>query len=350
MVSEEPDWHCVGVRLLSCRVNRGSAAEVTLPQGTAPAPIASGHFPDRVYEFVWRNWNVVEPAELAKILGTSVENVDALAASMGLPPATMIPPEMKTRGYITLIRRNWHLLPYDQLLELVGMTPERLDFVLREDDMLWYKLGLLKPKCAPLCYHPPDEAALCRAAEIRRAVEEEFGDEVRRPAAEPRFDFVRQLNRPCRCVTPQQLEETRTGPLRLVYSYAAVYGDPLLNPALESLSRGIARAPRCRGGQRCLAARRSARLGAGGATFPEFGTDHPPHLANLRVLVERAQEIRYWRVSVHERAAGNARLLLPEPTRDGRRPGRRAHSPLHVASGGAPMDGRRPCARVPPGT
>ncbi len=142
--------------LLSCWINRGSAAEVTLPQGTAPAPIVSGHFPDRVHEFVWRNWNAVEPAALAKILGTSVENVDALAASMGLPPATMIPPEMKIRGYITLIRRNWHLLPYDQLLELVGMTPERLDFVLREDDMLWYKLGLLKPKCAPLCYHPPD--------------------------------------------------------------------------------------------------------------------------------------------------------------------------------------------------
>ena len=29
--------------------------------------------------------------------------------------------------------------------------------------------------------------------------------------------------------------------------------------------------------------------------------------------------------------------------------GKRVHGPLHVASGGAPMDGRRPCARVPPG-
>ena len=41
---------------------------------------------------------------------------------------------MKTRGYITLIRRNWHLLPYEQLLELVEMTPEQLAFTLREDD------------------------------------------------------------------------------------------------------------------------------------------------------------------------------------------------------------------------
>ena len=51
---------------------------------------------------------------------------------------------MNARGYVTLIRRNWHLLPYDQLLELLGMTPEQLAFTLREDDYLWIKLGSLK--------------------------------------------------------------------------------------------------------------------------------------------------------------------------------------------------------------
>ena len=66
---------------------------------------------------------------------------------------------MKQRGYITLIRRNWHLLPYDQLLELLEMTPERLAFALREDDFLWVKLGRLKPQCEPLRYRAPDEAA-----------------------------------------------------------------------------------------------------------------------------------------------------------------------------------------------
>ena len=115
---------------------RNGAAEPALPQGSAPAPIVSRHFPDRIHEFVWRNWNAVEPARLAKILGASVAEVSAIATSMGLPPAAAIPPEMKTRGYITLIRRNWHLLPYGQLLELVEMTPERLAFALREDDFL----------------------------------------------------------------------------------------------------------------------------------------------------------------------------------------------------------------------
>ncbi len=133
-------WTCV---FLSCGAGHGLAAEIVLPMGSAPAPIASRHFPDRVHEFVWRNWNAVAPSKLAKILGASAEEVAALAESMGLPPATAIPPEMKTRGYITLIRRNWHLLPYDQLLTLLGWDAQRLAYTLKEDDFLseaFYKM------------------------------------------------------------------------------------------------------------------------------------------------------------------------------------------------------------------
>ena len=87
------------------------AAESILPQGDARASLVSRHFPDRVHEFIWRNWNAVEPAKLANILGASVHDVTALAESMGLPPDATVPPEMRERGYATLIRRNWHLLP-----------------------------------------------------------------------------------------------------------------------------------------------------------------------------------------------------------------------------------------------
>jgi hypothetical protein len=99
-------------------------AEEVLPSGSAPPALVSGHFPDRMHEFVWRNWNAVAPAKLAIILGASVEEIVAVATSMGLPPDTTIPPQMTSRGYISLIRRNWHLLPYSQLLELVEMTSE----------------------------------------------------------------------------------------------------------------------------------------------------------------------------------------------------------------------------------
>src|SRR5207237_1786058 len=124
------------------------------------------------------------------IAGTSAREIDALAESMGLPPAAPVPADMLKRGYITLIRRNWHLLPYEQLLQLVEMTPARLAFALREDDCLWVKLGRLQPRCEPLRFRPPDEAARRRAGEIRSVVKAAFGDELRLPA-EPRFAFVR---------------------------------------------------------------------------------------------------------------------------------------------------------------
>src|SRR5437867_6075078 len=103
-----------------------SAQDMDLPQGDAPAALATPYFPDRVHVFVWRNWNVVPPEKLARIVGTSARHIKALAASMGLAPAAPVPPEMLKRGYITLIRRNWHLLPYEQLLQLVEMTPAQL--------------------------------------------------------------------------------------------------------------------------------------------------------------------------------------------------------------------------------
>ena len=275
--------------LLLCARAQGPVADVALPEGSAPAPIVSRHFPDRVHEFVWRNWNVVEPAKLAAILNTSVENVHALAGSMGLPPAGTIPPEMKSRGYITLIRRNWHLLPYNQLLTLLDMTPERLAFALREDDFLWIKLGGLKPKCEPIRYQPPDEAARVRAAEIRRVVEREFGPELRRPA-EPRFEFVRKLSAPLNSFSPPKPREDEPISLRMVYSYLALYGDPLLHPDLDPYPDGFLQRLSAVGVNAVWLHVVLRDLAPGGTAFPGFGLDHERRLANLRILVERARK------------------------------------------------------------
>ncbi len=272
---------------LVCWLSRSLAEETVLPHGNAPAAIVSRHFPDRVHEFVWRNWSVVELAKLAKVLGTSADNVSALAVSMALPPKPTIPSEMRSRGYVTLIRRNWHLLPYEQLLELLDMTAGQLAFTLREDDFLWVKLGRLKPKCDLLCYQPPDDAARRRAAEIRRVVELDFGEEISRPA-EPRFEFVRQLSKPLSSFSlPKPAEDPRVS-LRYVYSYLAVYGDPLLNPKLDPFPHGLLQ--RCSNvgvnGVWLHAVLRD--LAPGGETFPEFGTNSQVRLENLRALVRRA--------------------------------------------------------------
>ncbi|MCZ2078443.1 MAG: hypothetical protein LC130_26015, partial [Bryobacterales bacterium] len=154
-----------------------------------PPAIVSEYFPDRVHEFVFRNWTAVAPGKLAQVLGCSVKEIQSLAESMGLSPAVTVPREVADRSYTTIIKRNWHILPLKQLEQLVDMTSERVQFVLREDDMLWYKLGLLKPRCEPIAYRAPDEAARRRAAEIRALVENEFGKGVDRSIA-ARFQFV----------------------------------------------------------------------------------------------------------------------------------------------------------------
>jgi hypothetical protein len=206
---------------------------------------------------------------------------------MGLPPAQPISPEQKKRGYITVLRRNWHLLPYDQLLVVLDMPAEQLAYSLREDDFLFDKLGSLKPRCSPLRYVPPTEEARKGAGEIKRIVQETFGEEVREPC-QPRFRFVEELSQP-RESRPQPRREGKSlFSLRFIYSYFGLYGDPLATPELDPYPDGLLQ--------------RLADLGVNGVwmhtvlytlapskTFPEFGVGHETRLATLRKLVQRAK-------------------------------------------------------------
>jgi hypothetical protein len=262
-------------------------AEPALPEGAAKAPVEFPHFPDRLHAFVWRNWGLVEPERMGKVIGTAAKNVEDVARSMGLPVDPQVPPEMMSRGYLTLIRRNWHLLPYEQLLVLLDWTPRQLEYVLREDDFLWAKMGLLKPRCGRVTYRPPAEEAGKRTAEIRRFVEREFGDELAKPG-EPRFGFLRRFQRP---VPEAQTREVKTKPddgLRFIYSYFAVYGDPLSDPKLDPYPDALLKELSDLGVNGVWLHVVLRDLAPGGEAFPEFGRGHEKRLENLRALVRRA--------------------------------------------------------------
>ena len=104
------------------------------------------------------NWPVVPVARMAAVVGAQPADILRVGQAMGLGRPPRITPDQQRRSYITVIKRNWHLLPYEQLLELLGWTPEELAYTLREDDFLYIKLGSLKPNCEPLRYAPPDDA------------------------------------------------------------------------------------------------------------------------------------------------------------------------------------------------
>lgn len=212
------------------------AADV-LPKGTTKPALGSPWFPDRLHAFVWKNWESVPAERMAEVVGATPGQVRDIGRSMGLPPQGDIPRDFLTRGYISLIRRNWHLLPYDQLLTLLGWDAEKLSFTLREDDFLWVKLGSLKPECPPIRYEAPDTAVVRRCAEIRKIVTKTFGDELTKPA-EPRFSFIRDLSKPIHA-PPAAVRKDSREPLRYLYSYCAVYGDPLLYPELDPYPEGL---------------------------------------------------------------------------------------------------------------
>lgn len=290
------------MRLLKSLVLAASAILTTPPANAAepgaaktntPVPPAAlmKHFPSRTHAVVWRNWRAVEPEVIARVLGTSPDTLSAMAQSMGLPPAAPIPPEQKTKGYfwMTLCRRNWHLLPMDQLATLAGTSPDALMNFLRVEEMAnWIILGGFKPDCEPVRYAPPTEDIRRRASRIRDIVEESFDSELSRPD-EPRFAFVQRLSRPkTGAATHRQPEISRFSP-RFICSYLKIYGDPLMDPQIDMYPEGLLQRLAEVGVDGIWLYGVLRELAPGGQAFPEFGMDHETRQANLRTLVTRAR-------------------------------------------------------------
>ncbi len=258
-----------------------------LPEGPAPAPLPIPHVPDPLHAFVWRNWDVVPTARIAKVVGASEDQVRDLAESMGLAPEHAISRDREARQYLTVIRRNWHLLPYDQLLTLLDWPQERLETTLREDDFLWIKLGSLKPRCTPIRYAPPTPEARRREAQIKAIIQQEFGDELKRDA-EPPFAFLKRFRAPVEHPATLHTTTPNAPPaFRMAYSYFAVYGDPLLDPTLDPYPDELLRELSGQG-VNAVWLHIVLRQMAPSDQFPEFGQGHEQRLASLRKLVDRA--------------------------------------------------------------
>lgn len=198
-----------------------------LPAGNAPAALAFPHFPAPWQAVLWRNWGMVPCARLAAALDCQTADLEEAGRELGLGPDESRCSLWCERGYQTIIRQNWHLLDYRQILILLDWTPDKLDFILREDDFLWHKMGNHKPQVTPPRFRPLTAAERQRTAQLR-----EWHRQARAtlpPATpEPPFAFLqRSYNRPA-ATQPA----ARAG-LRLIYSYSAPYGDPLLEPELD---------------------------------------------------------------------------------------------------------------------
>lgn len=175
---------------------------------------------------------------MAAVVGAKAEDLAGIGRSMGLEPPRGLSEAQRRRAHLTIIRRNWHLLPYDQILTLLGWTAEQLAYTLREDDFFFHKVGQLKPKSSTLRWAAPTAAESARAEEIAQIVREHFqngGLEGKQPL----FTFIETLKAPLAPASRPGAVVDNEAPLRMGYSYFALCGDPLLDPALDPYPDGL---------------------------------------------------------------------------------------------------------------
>ena len=270
------------VVLFACR-QAFALSVLELPgESCTNAPVSHAPFPDRLSAFVWRNWFCVDKSRLAEVVGAAEEDLTSLAVEMGLPPNPSVEPEWGKRGYFTVIRRNWHLLDYGQMLALLGWTRERMHYHLLNDDYMFSKLGRIKPKCGMLTWNAA-EAEKHRTARRRIAaiLKEEGADDF---SGEPRFGFLGRLSSDdgARARTPPG-----DGWPRISTGYFADCLDPLWDDEIGSFPDGLL-ARYADAGVNGIWLHVVLRTLAKDPFFVEFGEGAGRRQRNLRRLVERA--------------------------------------------------------------
>lgn len=245
------------------------------------APLKPGPFPDVLSAYVFRNWGLVTPAVLAETIGATEADIVRVATEMGLSASPVVSPLWRTTGYVTILRRNWHLLPFSQLMALVGMDRPAMRRALVEDDYLSHKLGPDKPKCPRLVW----SAALAESGRARRrelvGILKQEGVLADDPAAEPRFAFRAQFG-----TLPAHAASDAGFDLRMIYPYCLDYGDPLADDDVASCPEGLVRDLAACGINAVWMHAVLSELTTDPA-YPEFGTEAARRQAALRRFVNR---------------------------------------------------------------
>jgi len=132
-------------------------------------------------------------------------------------------PKWEKRGFITLIRNNWYVLPYSQLQTLLGYDEEKLDFILANEDFLSVKLGNFKPECEEVQFTPLTEEEVALTERLAKEIK------ARLPQSTNAFKFFskKEKERGQVCVHGEGI--------RLLHGYLTPCGDPFMQDGEEYL-------------------------------------------------------------------------------------------------------------------
>ncbi len=180
----------------------------------SPLPLFT---PQKWQTVILRNYGLVHVEKIASVLKTDTATIINEAKRLGLENIKFNS-KWKKQGYITIIRNNWHLLPYSQLIDLLDTDEETLDYNLREDDFLNVKLGLVKSDCAPIYYSPLSDTDKAKTENIAKLIRANFI-----PSYADYFAFYPKTT------NTYAIKSNKNNFDRIVYSYSMLYGDTFLD-------------------------------------------------------------------------------------------------------------------------
>lgn len=173
------------------------------------------HFPTKLHAVVFRVWETVRAERIADALDLSVDIIVKTAEDMGLKPQKNMQ-NWENRGYITTIKNVWHLLNYNQIIKLLGITKEKLASIIKDEDFLYVKLGEFKPYTEDIRHEALSVEKKKQLERIKKVLTEEVGDifDGRAP-----FEFFEPSD--------EKVEIIPSDDIRLIYSYCGLYGNAL---------------------------------------------------------------------------------------------------------------------------
>lgn len=149
------------------------------------------HFPTDFQALIFRLWDMVPCEKIAEVLKTSAINIQKCAEDMGLSRQGNTDVWLE-RGYISILKAVWNLLPYEQIYKLLNWNEERLEYVLKEEDFLWVKLGE-KGECESVYYRELSAGEIIQTRKIKETYLREITPfECEKHTAE--FDFFGNKN------------------------------------------------------------------------------------------------------------------------------------------------------------
>lgn len=131
---------------------------------------------------IFRNYGIVSDEKIASVLQTDANVVRENAFLLGLQEVEFFD-EWTKKGFVTVIRNNYDLLPDEEIAKLLSLSPTEFKKLLIDFDFLNVKLGK-KPQIGEYRYAPLSAEQIERTRAI--------GEKVRRlfvkPSVKP-FDF-----------------------------------------------------------------------------------------------------------------------------------------------------------------